>query len=156
MVELIDSTYYDKPAGIPEDVSAGGIIVRKRDGILQVALVRERGTDRYILPKGGIEPGEDPETTARREIIEEAGLSGLALLADLGTMERMNFRKTHWKTIYYFLYRLDDEPGIPTDPFHNFVCDWFSLDHLPPMFWPDQRRLIERTAPRIRQLLADR
>jgi 8-oxo-dGTP pyrophosphatase MutT (NUDIX family) len=36
------------------------------------------------LPKGHIEPGESREQAALREVGEEAGLSGLEILADLG------------------------------------------------------------------------
>lgn len=153
---MIDSSFYQKPQGIPEDQSAGGIIVRVVGGQVQVALVREGSHDSYILPKGGIEPGEDPETTARREIEEEAGLTGLHYLADLGVQERMNFRKTYWKKIYYFLYRLEDEPGKPTDPYHKYICDWFPLDQLPQMLWPEQQELIEKNIPLIKEVVQGR
>jgi 8-oxo-dGTP pyrophosphatase MutT (NUDIX family) len=149
---MVDASYYQKPEGIREDESAGGIVVRIMDRQVQVALVREGTHDLYILPKGGIETGESPETAARREIEEEAGLTGLHYLAPLGVQERLNYRKTYWKKIYYFLYLLQAEPGKPTDPYHKYICDWFPLEKLPAMFWPEQRELIEKNIPFIQEV----
>lgn len=32
--------------------------------------------DRWVVPGGGVEPLEDPENAAKREILEEAGVRG--------------------------------------------------------------------------------
>lgn len=40
----------------------------------RVLTVRKRGTDRFMLPGGKIEPGESPAATAARELEEELGL----------------------------------------------------------------------------------
>ncbi|HEY1133502.1 MAG TPA: NUDIX domain-containing protein [Nocardioides sp.] len=52
----------------------------------RVLTVRKRGTERFMLPGGKIEPGETPEQTAVREIAEEIGV-GLRDLAPLGVFE---------------------------------------------------------------------
>lgn len=46
----IDATWYEKPAGIPEVVSAGGVIVRRAGDQVRVALVREGTLPAYVLP----------------------------------------------------------------------------------------------------------
>lgn len=44
---------------------------------LQVLLVTSsRRPDNWIVPGGGVEPNEDPATTAVREVLEEAGVIG--------------------------------------------------------------------------------
>lgn len=42
----------------------------------EILLVTSRGTGRWIVPKGWIEPGEDTASTAAREAWEEAGIEG--------------------------------------------------------------------------------
>lgn len=50
--------------------AAGGVIVR--DG--RVALVHRPRYDDWTLPKGKVEPGEESEQAALREVCEETGL----------------------------------------------------------------------------------
>ena len=89
--------------------------------LLYFAVVGEGDLSGYVLPKGHVEPGEEIETAARREIEEEAGLSDLRLLGELGVRERMDFRKTGWKKTHYFLYLTEQADGRPTDPNHDYA-----------------------------------
>lgn len=63
-----------EPLGLATDL----VILTVRDGRLQVLLIR-RGIapyqGRWALPGGFVRPDEDLETTARRELAEETGLS---------------------------------------------------------------------------------
>jgi 8-oxo-dGTP pyrophosphatase MutT (NUDIX family) len=148
----IDDSWYAKPPGIPESLSAGGVIVRVEAGLLLVALVREGDQPDYILPKGRVEPGEDAQTAAQREIAEEAGLEGLIYLGELGIRERMDFRKRSWKKTRYYLFTTRQKTGRPTDQSHTYHCDWFPIDRLPSMFWPEQQGLIETNKEQISRL----
>lgn len=106
--DIIDSSWYDKPSGIPEHACAGGIVVRRdRDRVL-VALCRQAGYDDYIIPKGHIETDESIEAAARREIEEEAGFSELILLGELGARDRLDFRKEAWRDA---LFSFPHPPG---------------------------------------------
>jgi ADP-ribose pyrophosphatase YjhB (NUDIX family) len=146
---MIDDSYYQKPPSIRESLAAGGVVVRQQGQRVLIALVREGELLDYILPKGSLEAGEDLQEAARREIEEEAGLTQLEFLAELGVQERLNYRRKAWKVIHYFLYLTRQEDGQPTDPTHGYSCEWFSIDNLPSMFWPEQKRLIEENAERI-------
>ena len=141
---VIDDSWYQKPVNLPESMAAGGVVVRWEENALKVALVREHPFKLYLLPKGAVEPGESLEQAARREIEEEAGLTDLLMLGKLDVLTRQNFRKTAWKIVHYFLYYAHQIHGDPTDLNHDYRCDWFELDALPVMFWPEQQELIEK------------
>ena len=64
-----------------------GIALFNRQGLVLIA--RRTGDDgpetilpghEWQMPQGGIDPGEDPETAARRELQEETGVTSVALL----------------------------------------------------------------------------
>jgi ubiquinone/menaquinone biosynthesis C-methylase UbiE/ADP-ribose pyrophosphatase YjhB (NUDIX family) len=144
----IDESWYRKPQGVPEHTSAGGVVVRPVDAGLLVALIREGDLPGYVLPKGHVGPGESIDEAAAREVREEAGLRQLTNLGEVAVRERFNLRKTSWKRTHYFLYLVD--PGRS----EQGQAEWFSLDGLPPMFWPEQRELLETFRAHIAALVA--
>ncbi len=148
----IDSSWYLRPKGVQDRISAGGIIVRLAGGKPLVALAREGDWPLYVLPKGGVEKGETFEQAARREIEEEAGLSRLSLVGYLGQLERLNYARTRWMVVHYFLYRTEQIEGVPTDSQHHHGVWWFDVERLPPMLWPEQHDLIQSNLARIHAL----
>jgi 8-oxo-dGTP pyrophosphatase MutT (NUDIX family) len=66
-----------RPFEVRREVSAGGLIWRRRDsqrGGFEVVLVRPAGKSTWVLPKGHVEPGESLLDAALREANEESGL----------------------------------------------------------------------------------
>ena len=154
----IDKSWYEKPKdpNFPVATSAGGVVVRKDNGKLMIALIGTDYHEDYMLPKGAQEKGEGVEDTARREIVEETGLHNLKLICKLGVKERLTFEKDKWKTTHYFLFETKEvsgqqklEPGEK-----DLKLSWFDLEKLPPMFFPEQKELIEKNKEKIRKLLS--
>ena len=90
-----------RPLPVRRYVSAGGVVVGKASGDVLV-LVRAGRLDPYgrpevRLPKGHIEPDEEPLQTALREVREEAGLSDLEVISCLGC-ESVEF---DWQGFHY-------------------------------------------------------
>ena len=152
---MIDASWYQPQPGMKESVSAGGIVVRFEGDRILVALVKEEDFPDFILPKGRVEPGEDNETAARREIAEEAGLANLTCVAYLGSRQRLNFFKNCWITVHYYLFTTSKRKRKPTYTKHTYRCEWFSLDDLPSFFWPEQEELVRENVARIRNLTAE-
>jgi 8-oxo-dGTP pyrophosphatase MutT (NUDIX family) len=151
---VIDDSWYVRPASIAQRTSAGGVVVRAQDGEALVALTWEKGYRGPVLPKGGVEPGEELLQAARREVEEEAGLNRLQLIAPLGFIERLTYDKRQWVTTHFFLFITDQITGTPTDPLHHeHEPLWRRLDQLDDMFWPDQRRLVLMHEEPIRRSL---
>jgi 8-oxo-dGTP pyrophosphatase MutT (NUDIX family) len=57
-----------------DQVSAGGVAVRRKDSEPEIAIVCAKPKLRWQLPKGIVEADESPEVTAIREVKEEAGV----------------------------------------------------------------------------------
>lgn len=149
----IDQSWYVKPPGIAEHVSCGGVVVRKDGDDVLVALITEPGFMEYVLPKGHLEPGENLEQAARREIAEEAGFDDLTLIKDLGMAERLDLKKHSWGTMHYYLFATAQQASVPSDPGHQYIVKWFPIESLPEMFWPEQRELIENNRESIKDIL---
>jgi 8-oxo-dGTP pyrophosphatase MutT (NUDIX family) len=88
------------------------------------------GRTEIRLPKGHIEPGEDPEQTALREVHEEAGLTPLATIADLGNqVVEFDWKGYHYirNEFYYLLMPLASTDF--KDPEEQFERLWLDWDH---------------------------
>jgi len=59
---------------IKKEYSAGGVVYKKTSQGLKFVLGKHSGYHKWVLPKGLIEPGEQPEQTAVRETEEEMGI----------------------------------------------------------------------------------
>ena len=150
MTDLIFD-YYTCPSGFPTRDGAGGVVARVVGDDVLIALVKERELPQefYVLPKGGLEPGETWEAAAAREVHEEAGLDAVTVLCLLDECGRQNFKRTYWQTTRYFLFYTEQESGTILDTEHHDEVAWFPLDSLPPMFWRDESELLARHRDRI-------
>ena len=144
MPVVIDESWYARVDDLVERISAGGVVLRIDRGNLYVALVHEKGCAGYVLPKGGVEAGESLAAGALREIEEESGLTALVLLDELAVLERMSEKKDYWSINHYFLYVTEQVSGTILDTEHHDEMIWAPLAALPEMFWPDERKLLER------------
>lgn len=93
--------------------SAGGVVLNPHN---QVALVQHSQTGNWSFPKGHLEEGETPEDAALREIAEEAGVTEVELIRQLGSYERQSYDGKEEKTITLFLGRTNQMDTQPRDP----------------------------------------
>lgn len=150
MSDKVDRTR--NPRGLPEAVCAGGVITGSFEGQVVIGLIKEGDKSGWVLPKGHLESGEDALTAAYREIEEELGLAAadLVLGGELGLTQREDSSGSEWKTTRFYLF------FCPADGDQSrFRGRWFPLDQLPPLYWPDQKKLIERHYQTIIEQLAD-
>lgn len=75
---------------VVRETTSGGIVFRRKPktGEVQVLLMQD-AKNRWTIPKGHVEPGEEPRDTAEREIREETGLKEMKVNSWLG---KVNFR----------------------------------------------------------------
>ncbi len=74
---------------VVRETTSGGVVFRRNSkGGLEILLIQD-AKNRWTIPKGHVEPGEDPGATAEREIREETGLHDMEVFSWLG---KVNFR----------------------------------------------------------------
>ncbi|MDB5166633.1 MAG: hypothetical protein JWM37_705 [Candidatus Saccharibacteria bacterium] len=80
---------------VVRETTAGGVIFRhnKTTGKLEILLIQD-AKNRWTIPKGHVEPGEEPRQTAAREIQEETGLQEMRVHNWLGKVN-FRYRRTH-------------------------------------------------------------
>lgn len=134
----IDESWYikSKDKNFPFAISCGGIIVRKADNKLYVAILRDSKFSDYMLPKGRQEVGESLIDAARREISEETGLSELTYICKLGIKERLTFEKNEWRKMHYFLFTTEEKEGKQKleKGEEDYVVEWFDINNPPRCF----------------------
>ena len=104
--------------------SAGLLLYRVVNGSAEVLLVHPGGpfwqnkdVGSWQIPKGLVEPGEDEEAAARREVAEELGITFAGALTPLGEI-----RQTGGKIVVAFAAEQDLDPASVVS--NTIEIDW--------------------------------
>lgn len=112
---------------VVRETTSGGIIFRRsKSGQLEILLIQD-AKNRWTIPKGHVEEGEEPKDTARREINEETGLKEMKMMNWLG---KVNFRYRRGQTLVlmtmhiYLVHGLGDTDDLNGEDWLNDIR-WF-------------------------------
>ncbi|MFC1632123.1 NUDIX hydrolase [Candidatus Omnitrophota bacterium] len=108
------------------EFSAGGIVVRKKGRTLEVLLIKD-AYGHWSWPKGHIDQGESSKDAAIREIREEVGLSGLAILDKVGRINYFYRLKGDliFKTVFFFLAETGNDQKLKAQKSEIQAARWF-------------------------------
>lgn len=113
------------PRPAREETSAGGVVFRVADGLPLYLLIRD--SYRYWgFPKGHVEPGEEADAAALREVREETGLTDLRLRGAIDTIDwHFRFRGTliH-KVCHFYLLETVETRTSPQRDEGITACRW--------------------------------
>ena len=136
--------------------SAGGVIARKKDDQIQVLLLRDRNYPDRTLPKWHIESGETTEDAIRREVHEEAWVTGIQIRELLHETIRQVRDTDEIKRIMYYLITLDDPEQTPvaTADNENFEIKRHDLNNLPSLYLAEQQHIFDTHSETFRKHFA--
>ena len=132
------------------EFSAGGVVIREGPLGTEVALAARRtrkGELAWGLPKGLVEPGEEPEQTAVREVQEETGLQGeiVRSLGDISYWFVWDGERVRKKVAFYLMRALGGD--ISQHDREMEEIRWFPLAQaVKRASYPSERDVIRRAA----------
>ncbi len=132
--------------------SAGGVVIGPGNKVL---VVNQNG-DSWSLPKGHLEPGEDEESAATREIFEESGIQDVHILEKLGEYERgrigiggVGENLNQMKHITMYLCITNQTELSPIDP-ENPQAEWMSIQEVADrLTHPKDKEFFHSVTPRL-------
>jgi 8-oxo-dGTP pyrophosphatase MutT (NUDIX family) len=131
------------------EFSAGGVVVRRMQGLPFVVVVRVRD-EILALPKGHPDGGESAATAARREVREETGVEA-ELVEKLGDIRYSYARSGQrvMKIVSFFLFRY--RSGSVADHDHEVEeAFWIPLEEAPGrLAYKGERQMAESALSRL-------
>ncbi len=140
---------------VVREPTAGGIVFRRNENSKKVEiLLIQDAKNRWTIPKGHIEEGEQSKETAEREIKEETGLEKVKVMSWLG---KINFRYRRQQSLVlmtteiFLVQALGDTDKLKPEDWMNGI-KWFeSNEALDKIEYEDIGKIILLGLNKIRQ-----
>lgn len=117
----------------------GCVVIKLEEDSTQILLVTENGEE-WGLPKGGIEPGEEPEAAAVRETFEETSIE-VEIIGFMGEEGRMS--------VWYALPVDPEQEPLPQEG-EILAVGYHSIESLPTIE-KRQISLVQEAVERLRK-----
>jgi putative (di)nucleoside polyphosphate hydrolase len=153
------------PAALPYRPGVG-VMLLNRDNRVFVAKRIDMTSEAWQMPQGGIDEGEDPLQTAKRELKEEIGTNHVKLLKEsrdwltydlpealVPKIWGGRFRGQQQKWFAMRFLGSDSDINIATD--HPEFCEWqwIEIDQLPDIIVPFKRSLYQALVDEFKDVL---
>jgi 8-oxo-dGTP pyrophosphatase MutT (NUDIX family) len=139
------------------ETSAGGVVYRVHEGETLFLLIRDSYRN-WGFPKGHLEPEEQPDAAAMREVREETGLDCLMLDGAIETIDwffRFRGRLVH-KVCHFFLMHTDSARTIPQREEGITACRWARFeDAVRLVSYANAREVLSRANVMVRGSMAE-
>jgi 8-oxo-dGTP pyrophosphatase MutT (NUDIX family) len=140
---------------VRDAVAAGGVVLRKNDGGLEVVIAGRASDGMWVFPKGTPDEEETIEETALREVAEETGLA-VRILASIGSTDYWFASRgvRYHKVVHFFLMEPTGGDVAAHDQEYDLVR-WAPVDEARRLLsFDNYRDLLQRAIDRYAELKA--
>ncbi len=136
-------------------VSSGGVVYKKEDGRIEIALTNHDERKVWSLPKGLVEKGESLEETALREVNEETGLTG-EIVGEIDKIDYWFYWKPkntrYHKFVHFYLVKHTGGDSSKHD-WEVTEVRWFPIDEaIETLSYKDEKVVVEKAKDMIEKL----
>ena len=150
---------------LPLRIGVGAIVLNKKNQVF-VGKRKDNPVDKWQMPQGGVNEGEDLTSAMKRELNEETGIQNIKILNEidgwfeyelpnylLGKIWRGKFRGQKQKWFIVKFLGNDEEINLEKDKPEFVEWKWLDIENLPNVIVDFKRKVYEKLLPKIRNFI---
>ena len=150
---------------LPLRIGVGAIVLNKKNQVF-VGKRKDNPVDKWQMPQGGVNEGEDLTSAMKRELNEETGIQNIKILNEidgwfeyelpnylLGKIWRGKFRGQKQKWFIVKFLGNDEEINLEMDKPEFIEWQWLDIENLPNVIVDFKKKVYEQLLPKIRNFI---
>ena len=150
---------------LPLRIGVGAIVLNKKNQVF-VGKRKDNPVDKWQMPQGGVNDGEDLTSAMKRELNEETGIENIKILNEidgwfeyelpnylLGKIWRGKFRGQKQKWFIVKFLGDDEEINLEKDKPEFIEWKWLDIENLPNVIVDFKKNVYEKLLPKIRSFI---
>ena len=150
---------------LPLRIGVGAIVLNKKNQVF-VGKRKDNPVDKWQMPQGGVNEGEDLTSAMKRELNEETGIQNIKILNEidgwfeyelpnylLGKIWRGKFRGQKQKWFIVKFLGNDEEINLEKDKQEFIEWKWLDVENLPNVIVDFKKKVYEKLLPKIRNFI---
>ena len=150
---------------LPLRIGVGAIVLNKKNQVF-VGKRKDNPVDKWQMPQGGVNRGEDLIEAMKRELHEETGIQNIKILNEidgwfeyelpnylLGKIWRGKFRGQKQKWFIVKFLGNDKEINLEKDKPEFIEWKWLDIENLPNVIVDFKKKVYEKLLPKIRNFI---
>ena len=150
---------------LPLRIGVGAIVLNKKNQVF-VGKRKDNPVDKWQMPQGGVNEGEDLTSAMKRELNEETGIQNIKILNEidgwfeyelpnylLGKIWRGKFRGQKQKWFIVKFLGNDKEINLEKDKPEFIEWKWLDIESLPNVIVDFKKKVYEKLLPKIRNFI---
>ena len=150
---------------LPLRIGVGAIVLNNKNQVF-VGKRKDNPVDKWQMPQGGVNEGEDLTSAMKRELNEETGIQNIKILNEidgwfeyelpnylLGKIWRGKFRGQKQKWFIVKFLGNDEEINLEKDKPEFIEWKWLDIENLPNVIVDFKKKVYEKLLPKIRNFI---